>query len=462
MKGIILNEASSKRNTRKYKCPYCDKRFPKEQLITHIEGHHEELIPEGYTAARIVFNIINKKEVGHCVQCKKETQWNEETWRYERFCSKKCSKDYSDEMKQRMVRCYGKEHLLNEPDQQDKMLKGRHISGIYRFTDGGRVDYVGSYEKKLLEFMDKVLNVSSMDIMSPGPTIEYMYDGKKHFWITDFYYVPYNLVFDVKDGGDNPNTRDMEEYRAKQFCKEDAIKRLDKYNYIRLTNNNFQQLLLLMSELKMNMMDETNSDYIIRINEFMPGIWNNSSTFVAKPSVKDSFADSYITDDELKDWYKVMNNKLVKVNPRDIIYETLHIFKYKKDFDFKEFIERYSDKELEYNKDFIYETLTGKNMLTPDQIIYDTENFEEVKSVYEDPNEMITIFESSIEMFNKPSIPILEFDKQKEFQDKYPNLELRISPEGYFALNTKTQNTTPYVENTEDLKESILIKLNNF
>lgn len=75
---------------------------------------------------------------------------------------------------------------------------------------------------------------------------------------------------------------------------------------------------------------------------------------------------------------------------------------------------------------------------------------------------MITIFESSIEMFNKPSIPILEFDKQKEFQDKYPNLELRIAPEGYFALNTKTQNTTPYVENTEDLKESMLIKLNNF
>ena len=101
-------------------------------------------------------------------------------------------------------------------------------------------------------------------------------------------------------------------------------------------------------------------------------------------------------------------------------------------------------------------------MLSPDQIIYDTQNFEEVKSVYEDYNDTITIFESSIEMFDKPSIPILEFDIQKEFKDRYPNLELRISPEGYFAMNINTNNTTPYVESIEDLKESMLIKLNNF
>ena len=33
----------------------------------------------------------------------------------------------------------------------------------------------------------------------------YMYNGKEHVWITDFLYEPYNLVFDIKDGGDNPN-----------------------------------------------------------------------------------------------------------------------------------------------------------------------------------------------------------------------------------------------------------------
>ena len=79
MKDIVLTESSNKRNTRKYKCPYCDTRLPKERLITHIEGQHEDMIPEGYTAARIVFNMINHKETGHCVQCRKETEWDENT-----------------------------------------------------------------------------------------------------------------------------------------------------------------------------------------------------------------------------------------------------------------------------------------------------------------------------------------------------------------------------------------------
>lgn len=462
MKDIVLTESSKKRNTRKYKCPYCDTRLPKERLITHIEGQHEDMIPEGYTAARIVFNMINHKETGHCVQCRKETEWDENTWRYKRFCSEKCSQEYSEEMKRRMMNVYGKEHLLNDPEQQEKMLKNRHISGVYRFQDGGRRDYCGSYERKLLEFMDKVMNINSMDIQTPGPVIEYTYDGKQLFWITDLYYIPYNLVFDVKDGGDNPNNREMEEYRAKQYCKEEAIKQLNKYNYIRLTDNNFQQLLLLLAELKMNMMDESNSEYIIRINEeFIPGT-KKANTFIVNNMIDGVFVDSYITDNELNDWYKVMDKKLVKVDKEDIYGESFHIFKYKGDIDFNEFINENLNKELEFNKDFFYETLTGKDMLSPDQIIYDTENFEEVESVYEDYNDTITIFESSIEMFNKPSIPILEFDVQKEFKDRYPNLELRISPEGYFAMNINTNNTTPYVENIEDLKESMLIKLNNF
>ena len=266
--NIILTEASKKatKNNRKYKCQYCKARLKKDKLIDHIDKNHQDLIPKDYTAARIVFNIINKKECGHCVQCKKETKWNEDTWRYERFCSHECSQEYSKIMKQRMVNTYGKEHLLNDPQQQEKMLKGRRISGTYKFSDGGVKDYCGSYELKLLEFMDKVMNIKSDDIITPGPIIEYKFNGEKLFWITDMYYIPANLVFDVKDGGDNPNNREMTEYRDKQDAKEYTISQLNKYNYIRLTNNNFQQLLLILAEIKMSMMDEDNPDYIIRIN----------------------------------------------------------------------------------------------------------------------------------------------------------------------------------------------------
>ena len=53
----------------------------------------------------------------------------------------------------------------------------------------------------LLEFLDKVLCCKSEDIVTPGPVIDYSYNGKIHKWIMDVYYIPYNLCIDVKDGG---------------------------------------------------------------------------------------------------------------------------------------------------------------------------------------------------------------------------------------------------------------------
>lgn len=264
---MIINESSSER---KFKCPYCNYKGTRERLVSHVENNHKEMIPEGYTAARVVFNSINHKEVGHCVQCKvNETKWNEDTWRYERFCSDKCRDAYVKMAKERMVKKYGKTNLLNDEEQQKKMLANRRISGTYKFRDGGERTYCGSYEKKTLEFYDKVLNVPSKDIMTPGPTVIYDYEGKKHKWITDIYYVPFNLVHDIKDGGSNPNKRKMDVYRAKQSAKEEAIVKQKQYNYIRLTDNNFSQLLLILAELKEQMIDDSDNkaERIVTINE---------------------------------------------------------------------------------------------------------------------------------------------------------------------------------------------------
>ena len=233
--SVILTEASYEK---KYKCPYCDKRDTRIHLVSHIEKKHSEMIPKGYTATRIVFNTINKKEHGVCVICGKETEWDENKARYNRFCGSKVCHDKYVKIAHKNTNIEAK---LRDPEFQQKMLAGRSISGKYKFTDGGMVSYTGSYEKQLLEFLDKVLNVKSYDIESPGPTIPYTFNGEEHFWITDQRYIPYNLVFDVKDGGDNPNRREMPEYRAKQIAKESAIKKQGKYNYIRLTNNNKDQ-----------------------------------------------------------------------------------------------------------------------------------------------------------------------------------------------------------------------------
>ena len=45
------------------------------------------------------------------------------------------------------------------------MLAGRKISGKYKFRDGTLKDYCGSYELTALEFMDKVLEIKSSDIL---------------------------------------------------------------------------------------------------------------------------------------------------------------------------------------------------------------------------------------------------------------------------------------------------------
>mgnify|MGYP000519633769 CR=1 FL=1 len=282
MNEIALMEAASSVYKRKYQCPYCNDKYDRVKLVDHIEKKHSEFIPKDFTASRIVFNIVNKKEKGKCTICGKESPWDEDKCRYDRFCSEECKKTYEQLAAERLKRVRGmtKQEMLKDPEYQNNvMLANRSISGKYKFQDGTIRTYVGSYEHKFLEFMDKFLNVKSEDLETPGPIIEYKFKGETHKWITDAYYAPYNLAFDIKDGGDNPNKREMPEYRAKQTAKEDAIRKQGKYNYIRLTDNKFEQLIELMLELK-ELYIENNGEYnpIIRINE---------STILESKKVKD-------------------------------------------------------------------------------------------------------------------------------------------------------------------------------
>jgi len=246
---------------RKYECPFCNYRGAKDDLIIHVEDKHEELIPEGFTAGRVVFNKINNKTHGICVVCKKETKLNQDRLKYDRLCGNpKCKEKLRQIYSKNMIKIYGTDNILNDVEQQEKMLKNRKISGKYRFSDGGYHTYCGSYERKALEFLDKVMKYKSSEILSPGPTIDYIYKGKSHKFITDIMIIPYNLLIDVKDGGDNPNNREMPEYRAKQEEKEKAIIKMGEYNYLRLTNNNFHQLIYILSKLKLQMLDTSNED----------------------------------------------------------------------------------------------------------------------------------------------------------------------------------------------------------
>lgn len=256
---------------KRYKCPYCELRDERKKLIIHIDKRHEEMLPEGYDGARIMYDKINHTDGhGNCRVCKKPTPWNYKAQRYDTLCSNpKCKEAMREEYKKNMLRVRGTYNILNDPQQQEKMLANRSISGKYKFRDGGIVTYTASYEKKFVEFIDNVMEISSKDILMPGPTIEYWYKGEKHFYITDCLYIPFNAIIEIKDGGNNPNNKStpgMIASREKTVQKEKIITDRGEYNYIRLTNNEFTQLIEFFMEIKEKMLNDDPS-MTIRIHE---------------------------------------------------------------------------------------------------------------------------------------------------------------------------------------------------
>lgn len=253
---------------RRIACPLCRRKDFKDKLIRHIEKDHEDIIGE-ISAEQFLYDKTHPAS-GKCIVCGNKTDWNEKTGKYHRVCSNpRCKEELRAKFKKNMIRVHGKVSLLDDAAHQAKMLAHRSISGTYVYSDGTKFTYTGSYEHKAIEFMDKVLHCNSKDIIMPGPVIDYTDQyGNSRQWITDIYYVPYNLIIEVKDGGDNPNNRQMDEYRAKQVSKEAELIKLGEYNYLRLTDNKFVQLMEVLALLKdQEINDPTTTNKVIRINE---------------------------------------------------------------------------------------------------------------------------------------------------------------------------------------------------
>lgn len=241
---------------RKIACPFCDKYFlDLDSFVNHLGKKHRCEIPDNITDWQYAYYLHTGKTHGNCVMCKKETEWNEATHKYHRLCKDpKCKEKYIEIFRTRMITKYGKTTLLNDPEQQKKMLASRSISGKYKWRTGEEIEYTGSYEKAFLEFLDKDMLYEASDIISPSPhTFYYEYGGEKHFYIPDFYIVSLNLEVEIKDGGDNPNMHpkiqavDKQKERAKDLVMQ-SNKKL--FNYIKITNKDHAKFLRYLSVAK--------------------------------------------------------------------------------------------------------------------------------------------------------------------------------------------------------------------
>ena len=191
-------------------CPICGKKYIGETVLKNhlLKAHEKDL--HGLSPANVLFNLRNKKSGSNCIICKKPVTFNEITGKYNRLCENpKCKEAYVKLFKERMKKVYGKEHLLNDAKQQEKMLAGRHISGKLKFADGKEFIYTGSYEKDFLEFMQN-MEWKSNDLIMPAPfEIAYKYEGKNHFYIPDAYIPSLDLIIEIKGENNHYQARDI-------------------------------------------------------------------------------------------------------------------------------------------------------------------------------------------------------------------------------------------------------------
>lgn len=242
---------------RRIYCKFCDYFcYDPDDYASHLEKKHFESIPKNMTPDQFAYYLRTGKDHGNCIICKNNTSWNKITHKYNRFCDNpKCKERYREIFKKRMIGKYGKTTLLDDPEQQKKMLANRKISGKYLWRDHvHEFTYTGSYEKSFLEFLDRVMNFDADDLMAPSPhTYWYEYNGNKHFYIPDFYIPSLNLEIEIKDGGDNPNMhhkiQDVD--KVKEQAKDDIMMN-NETNYIKIVNKKNEDFLKYLSMAKDN------------------------------------------------------------------------------------------------------------------------------------------------------------------------------------------------------------------
>ena len=473
---------------RRIACPLCRRKDFKDKLIRHIEKDHEDIIGD-ISAEQFLYDKTHPGS-GKCIVCGNKTDWNEKTGKYHRLCSNpRCKEEMRAKFKKNMIRVHGKVSLLDDAAHQAKMLANRGISGTYIYSDGTKFTYTGSYEHKAIEFMDKVLNCNSKDIIMPGPVIDYTDQyGNSRQWITDIYYVPYNLIIEVKDGGDNPNNRQMDEYRAKQVSKEAELIKLGEYNYLRLVDNKFVQLMEVLALLKDQEINEPNTDNkVIRINE--------SAVYDDRFFTLDNAEDSEEDNEDIPIEYDIIRrlsdlkeyaarehmgvgavggivgtmdgNMLVQYTPHK------HSFSGEKDgfgvvddkkstklrvksdneeteiVDKEPFLQDKFYKSYRHKRDRVtwenainlYEEITGKVMLSRDQLEYDDDFIEADLDRENKLALMNTIYSIESELYNTamPLCDILEVNTAKSKLKEFPEGTMIMEDHnGYFAIDLES------------------------
>lgn len=258
-------------NIIKIKCPLCEKSYiAKPAVYNHILKEHP--IPDNMPPDQYYYELTHPgKKKSTCIICHKPTTWNTSTHKYHRLCDRpECRKSIREAFMKNAMRKHNTYNYASDPEHQRKMLAGRHISGIYEFNDGGKVQYTGTYEKDFLAICDNILDILSKDICGPSPNqYSYIYEKETHFYIPDFFLPEYNLEVEIKEGGSNPNLHPKIQAvdKVKEKLKDGAIKARIGLNFVKIVDKNYTEFINVIQRLKTDNLTDKERRYGIKIFE---------------------------------------------------------------------------------------------------------------------------------------------------------------------------------------------------
>lgn len=151
--------------------------------------------------------------------------------------------------------------LMSDTEHQKEMRKQKHTSGSYQFkTDGGKVDYESQLDKNFLMFCDRVVELPSYAVLEAPESFPY-FDPKENVqrqYTPDYYLPDYNLLIEIKEGGNHPNTNPayLKETKYKVALKDEAMKKQTKYNFIRISGANYGPFLEMLYNITHQQVDD--------------------------------------------------------------------------------------------------------------------------------------------------------------------------------------------------------------
>lgn len=233
-------------------CPYCRKYFDKKsKAVEHVEKFHSDML-NGMTPEQAIYYGSHGTIHGVCMcGCGKETDWNYKTGKpYKLSNDPECKKRVYQKADQNYRRVNGESRgttLSTNMRVQKEMQEHRPTAGKYRFKDGGELSYLSKLELNFLRFADTILELPSRMVMDCPFTFKYFdpNDNVYRTYMPDYWLPDYNLLVEIKEGGNHPNTNPayLKETKYKEKLKDDLMRSQSDYNYIKIVDANYGPLM---------------------------------------------------------------------------------------------------------------------------------------------------------------------------------------------------------------------------